>query len=384
MAGATQGRHAGERVGYGWMVNWGILFLIALVYIFPFLTQVANSFKTDEEATIAGLSLWSNNWTGAAYQTLFQNSNYGVWTMNSLIVTLFVTLGRVFFVSLAGYALARLHFPGRKVVFAMLIGVMSVPGVVLLIPKFLVIKRLGIYDTSLGMILPLLVDAAGVFIMKNFFESIPVAVEEAAGSTVPAPSNLLVGGAADGPSGADDDHHPQLPGLLERVEPLHHLDPVAGVDHPDQGCRVAGVRAAVLGQSVPDQARRGDLDDHPGGDHVLRVPEADHEHHGRRGQGLTRLAADLDRPLPRVAVRSVGSEPLRMPGSAPVGMRPGPEQPRRLRPAGLLAALTPFGARSPSPATWRHQRAAGTSSPPPTRRHEPQPGLIPGRPARRA
>lgn len=180
MAGATQGRHAGERVGYGWMVNWGILFLIALVYIFPFLTQVANSFKTDEEATIAGLSLWSNNWTGAAYQTLFQNSNYGVWTMNSLIVTLFVTLGRVFFVSLAGYALARLHFPGRKVVFAMLIGVMSVPGVVLLIPKFLVIKRLGIYDTSLGMILPLLVDAAGVFIMKNFFESIPVAVEEAA------------------------------------------------------------------------------------------------------------------------------------------------------------------------------------------------------------
>lgn len=171
---------AGERQAYGWIINWAILFAIALVYIFPFLIQVANSFKTDTEATNAGLALWSNNWTQAAYTTLFANSNFGLWTMNSLIVTVLVTAGRVFFVSLAGYALARLQFPGRKVVFATLIGVMAVPGVVLLIPKFLVIKQLGMYDTYFGMILPLLVDAAGVFIMKNFFESIPVAVEEAA------------------------------------------------------------------------------------------------------------------------------------------------------------------------------------------------------------
>jgi multiple sugar transport system permease protein len=86
----------------------------------------------------------------------------------------------VFFDSLAGYALARLHFRGRNIVFAGLVAVMSVPGVVLLIPKFLVIKQLGIYDSYTGMILPLLVDAAGVFIMKNFFESIPLSVEEQA------------------------------------------------------------------------------------------------------------------------------------------------------------------------------------------------------------
>ena len=58
--------------------------------------------------------------------------------------------------------------------FAPLVAVMAVPGVVLLIPKFLVINQLGIYDTYTGMIIPLLADAAGVFIMKNFFESIPV------------------------------------------------------------------------------------------------------------------------------------------------------------------------------------------------------------------
>jgi len=173
-------RHAGERHGPGHLATYAVLTAIAIVYIFPFLVQVANSFKTDEEATSAGMALWSPNWTTAAYQTLFANSNFAVWTMNSLIVTVCVTLGRVFFVSLAGYSLARLRFPGRQVVFIMLLAVMSVPAVVLLIPKFLVIKSLGIYDSYAGMILPLLVDAAGVFIMRNFFESIPVAVEEAA------------------------------------------------------------------------------------------------------------------------------------------------------------------------------------------------------------
>lgn len=174
------GQYPGERRGHGWIITLGGLILLALVYIFPFLVQVANSFKSDAEATNAGLALWSANWTTEAYHVLFNNSDFGLWTMNSLIVTVAVTLGRVFFVAVAGYALARLRFPGRSAVFVMLIAVMSVPGVVLLIPKFLVIKELGMYDSYPGMILPLLVDAAGVFIMKNFFESIPVAVEEAA------------------------------------------------------------------------------------------------------------------------------------------------------------------------------------------------------------
>ena len=161
-------------------MTYVVLIALAFVYLFPFLVQLSNSFKSDEEATSAGLALWSPSWTTAAYTTLFANSDFALWTMNSFIVTILVTLGRVFFVSLGGYALARLQFRGRSAIFALLIAVMAVPAVVLLIPKFLVIKSLGIYDSYPGMILPLLVDAAGVFIMKNFFESIPVAVEEAA------------------------------------------------------------------------------------------------------------------------------------------------------------------------------------------------------------
>ncbi|HSE09626.1 MAG TPA: carbohydrate ABC transporter permease [Nocardioidaceae bacterium] len=157
-----------------------LLVALALLYILPFLIQVSTSFKTEPEAAVNPIGLIPENWTTAAYQRLFRFSDYALWGMNSLIVTVFVTLGRVFFDSLAGYALARISFRGRGVVFALLIAVMAVPGVVLLIPKFLVINQLGIYDSYAGMIVPLLADAAGVFIMKNFFESIPVSIEEQA------------------------------------------------------------------------------------------------------------------------------------------------------------------------------------------------------------
>jgi multiple sugar transport system permease protein len=151
-----------------------------LIYTYPFLVQVATSFKSDSEAVSDPLSLVPETWTTAAYERLFLRSDYPVWFRNSVVVTICVTLGRVFINSLAGYALARLQFRGRGLVFALVIAVMAVPGVVLLIPKFLVINQLGIYDSYAGLIIPLLSDAAGIFIMKNFFESIPRSVEEAA------------------------------------------------------------------------------------------------------------------------------------------------------------------------------------------------------------
>jgi multiple sugar transport system permease protein len=159
---------------------YAVLVALAAIYIFPFLIDIATSFKTDPEAAANPLSLIPQTFTTAAYQKLFLNSDFPLWTKNSVLVTLVVTFGRVFFDSLAGYALARLHFRGRNVIFAGLIAVMAVPGVVLLIPKFLVINQLGIFDSYAGMIIPLLTDAAGIFIMKNFFESIPVSVEEQA------------------------------------------------------------------------------------------------------------------------------------------------------------------------------------------------------------
>ena len=165
--------------GFAWG-PYALLVVLATIYIAPFLIQIVNSIRPEAAVIREPLSLGLGTWTVAAYDRLFNHSDFPLWGMNSFIVTLFVTAGRVFFDSLAGYALARIPFRGRGIVFALLIGVMAVPGVVLLIPKFLVINQLGIYDSYSGMILPLLADAAGVFIMKNFFESIPVAVEEQA------------------------------------------------------------------------------------------------------------------------------------------------------------------------------------------------------------
>ncbi|HET9128759.1 MAG TPA: hypothetical protein VFN73_11815, partial [Propionibacteriaceae bacterium] len=158
-----------RRGGIGTGVVLLVLIVLAVIYIFPFLVQISTSFKTEGDAANNPMSLIPQTWSSLAYQRLFTNSDFPLWVRNSFIVTLAVTLGRVFFDSLAGYALARLRFRGREVVFYLLIAVMSVPGVVLLIPKFLVINYLGIYDSFAGMILPLLVDAGGVFMMRNFF-----------------------------------------------------------------------------------------------------------------------------------------------------------------------------------------------------------------------
>ena len=169
-----------RRLPWGQIGLYSLLSVMALVYIYPFLVQVATSFKTDPEAAADPVSVVPQAFTWQAYERLFLHSDFPVWFLNSTIATILVTLGRVFFCSLAGYALARLQFRGRALMFATLVAVMSVPAVVLLIPKFLVMNQLGIYDSYAGMVLPLLVDAAGVFIMKNFFESIPRSVEEQA------------------------------------------------------------------------------------------------------------------------------------------------------------------------------------------------------------
>lgn len=159
---------------------YAVLALLAVVYVMPFLIQVATSFKTEPEAAANPISLVPQTFTAAAYAELLGGEAFPLWFGNSVVVTLLVTAGRVFFDSLAGYALARIHFRGRALVFAVLVAIMAVPNVVLLIPKFLVINQLGIYNSMAGLVVPLLVDAAGIFIMKNFFESIPVSVEEQA------------------------------------------------------------------------------------------------------------------------------------------------------------------------------------------------------------
>ncbi|MEO3780761.1 carbohydrate ABC transporter permease [Micromonospora sp. B11E3] len=173
-------RDQGARALASRFVGYAVLVFFGLVFLYPFVIQIGNSFKTEPDAAANPLSPIPDPVSMAGFERIFEGTNFPLWLGNSLLVTVLVTLGRVFFDSLAGYALARLRFRGRGGLFAAIIAVMAVPGVVLLIPKFLVLNQLGIYDSYAGLVVPLLADAAGVFIMKQFFESIPVSVEEAA------------------------------------------------------------------------------------------------------------------------------------------------------------------------------------------------------------
>lgn len=163
-----------------------LLIVFAAIFIGPFLLQIANSFKTDPDATANGLSLIPHPFTVASWEEILGvGANTGVsdfprWLFNSFFVSVFITAGRVFLDSLAGYALARLDFRGRRLVFGFIVATLAVPGVVLLIPQFLIIKELGIFNSYPGMILPMLVDATGIYMMRQFFLQVPVALEEAA------------------------------------------------------------------------------------------------------------------------------------------------------------------------------------------------------------
>jgi multiple sugar transport system permease protein len=167
------------------VLGYGLLLLGTLLYLGPFAIQLANSFKTDADAASHPLSLLPDPVSLIAWQrALGGDVALAVpltrWLGNSLLITVSVTTGRLVIDSLAGYALARLRFAGRAAVFRGVLAVMAVPGVVLLIPKFLVLKQLGMYDSYSGMIIPLLGDSVGIMLMKTAFEHVPVELEEAA------------------------------------------------------------------------------------------------------------------------------------------------------------------------------------------------------------
>jgi multiple sugar transport system permease protein len=161
-------------------VGYFILVFFALVFLYPFVIQIANSFKTEPDAAANPLSPIPDPFTTESIARIFSGTAFPTWLGNSVLVTVVITISRVLLDSMAGYALARLRFRGRVALFAAVIGLMAVPPVVLLIPKFLVLNQLGMYNSYLALIVPIMADAAGIFIMKQFFESIPVSVEEAA------------------------------------------------------------------------------------------------------------------------------------------------------------------------------------------------------------
>jgi multiple sugar transport system permease protein len=159
--------------------------LMALLFLAPLLWMISTAFKSPDDI-IKGLD--AMRWIPRPITTenfrnvLNKAEEFPVWrwTFNSLFIALCVT-GLVLVVdSLAAYAYSRLRWRGRDQLFAVLVATMLVPGQVLLIPAYLLIRWLGWFDTYLALTVPAGAGAFGVFLLRQFFLTIPVELEEAA------------------------------------------------------------------------------------------------------------------------------------------------------------------------------------------------------------
>ncbi|WP_206184937.1 carbohydrate ABC transporter permease [Thermoactinospora rubra] len=167
------------------VVGYAILTFFAVLFLGPFVLSVVTSFKTRPDFAQNPVSLVPDPvttewWRQALGLTESPVADVPRWLVNTVVVALVVMVARVLLDSLAGYALARMNFPGRRLLFAGIIAVLAVPPIVLLVPRFLVLKELSMYATYSALILPLAADATGIFIMRQFFLAMPRELEEAA------------------------------------------------------------------------------------------------------------------------------------------------------------------------------------------------------------
>ncbi len=170
--------------GFTWarvrrILSYVLLFLIALAFLYPFYLSVITSFRTLPAIAAEPVVVWPEAWTLDAYERM-QRLNVPRWAFNSALVAVVVTASNLIFASMAGYALARISFPGNNVLFLLVLGTMMIPGIVLLIPRFIIFRLLNLIDTYGGLILPMMVLPFSIFLMRQFFLSVPAELEEAA------------------------------------------------------------------------------------------------------------------------------------------------------------------------------------------------------------
>lgn len=157
-----------------------VLILIAVIMVVPFLWMLSTSLKTQYDAVkippvwIPDPPRWEN------YVKLFTEQPMFQFMLNTIKIVFFVVLGQLFFSSLAAYSFARISFKGRNVVFFFYIATLMVPGQVTIIPTYLMFAKAGLTDNHLALILPAFFSAFGVFLLRQFFMSLPRELEEAA------------------------------------------------------------------------------------------------------------------------------------------------------------------------------------------------------------
>ncbi len=165
------------------IVAYAFLIGFALLQFIPFIWALSASFKNAAEIQTS-LSFppkfIPDSPTLQNYIDIFTIVPFGTWYINSFIVGITTTVLTLFFSATSGYAFARIPFPGRDIIFWMIIGTMAIPGVITIVPTYILLRTLGLTDSLQGLIIPFMVTSFGIFLMKQFFVSIPAELEEAA------------------------------------------------------------------------------------------------------------------------------------------------------------------------------------------------------------
>jgi len=144
-----------------------------IIMILPFYYMIVTSFKRLEDVSSIPISLTITNPTLKPYLDLLEGLAYGKFMFNSFIVAAMTTLGTLFFCSLAGYAFAKHEFRYKNVLFIFLLSTMLIPGSVLLVPGFLLMRDFGWLNTFLPLIMPGMTGAFGIFLARQFINEIP-------------------------------------------------------------------------------------------------------------------------------------------------------------------------------------------------------------------
>ncbi|TML18197.1 MAG: carbohydrate ABC transporter permease [Actinobacteria bacterium] len=183
------GRERAERIRT--FLTYAVMFTVAALFFIPFLWSVSTSFRTIAD-TVQGFSLLPKHWTTLGYHEVFYKYHFGRYTLNSAIIAGAVTVSNLFLASLGGYAFARLKFPGREVLFMLVLGTLMIPDQLRLVPIYQMLVNLvpgwlghvGWHNASFvnrnGVILINLVSASSLFLMRQYFLTIPRDLEEAA------------------------------------------------------------------------------------------------------------------------------------------------------------------------------------------------------------
>jgi multiple sugar transport system permease protein len=183
------GRERGDRIRTA--VAYVVMFTVAILFAIPFLWSLSTSFRTIAD-TVSGFSLLPEHWTTIGYHDVFHKYHFGRYTLNSAIIAGVVTASNLFLASLGGYAFARLKFPGREPLFLLVLGTLMIPDQLRLVPVYQMlvnwipgwVGHVGWHDASFvnrnGVILINLISASSLFLMRQYFLTIPRDLEEAA------------------------------------------------------------------------------------------------------------------------------------------------------------------------------------------------------------